>query len=101
MRGFQPRAVANGAPGITVSGSVVLVGQQSADGAERSRKHDESCGAESRVGGRETELLLQQSRQVDRESHEAAEGQEIEKGEHPREALPAYFDKQFECALSR
>ena len=50
-------------------------------------QHDEPGGAEPGIGGRQAELVAQQRRQVDRERDEAAEGEEVEGGERPRQPL--------------
>ena len=59
------------------------VRQPPADGPHQRREHDESGRAQSRIRGSQAELRAQQCRQVDREGHEAAEGQEVEGAEQP------------------
>ena len=63
------------------------VGEPASQRARQSREHHEAGGAESGVGRPESELVLEQGGQVDREGHESAEGQEIESRQQPGELL--------------
>ncbi len=60
------------------------------DPAERPQQrghHHEPRGPQSRIGQRERELVAQERGQVHREGDETAEGQEVERREHPRDPL--------------
>ena len=64
-------------------GTADPIRQPPTHGPHERREHDESGGSESCIGRSQAELRAQQCRQVDRERHEAAEGQEIKGAEQP------------------